>query len=102
MSVPALAAIVLGVVLYNQSRPTKKVVREAQTGMMPGGHALTRPTGPSQMWVDRPQNTVLRDDTVKGGLVEDIDAYIRSTYKKEAECHPGVQLVAGGLSEIAT
>lgn len=46
------------------------------------------------MWVDRPINTVLRNDA-QANSTTGIDRYIRQTYMKEAASHPGVRLVAG-------
>ena len=46
------------------------------------------------MWVDRPQNTVLRNDA-QGNNPYEIDAYLREIYMREAAVHPGVRLVAG-------
>ena len=93
MSLPALAAIALGVTMLS-STPAKKAAKTAHKGQTPGGHHLTRPTGPSQMWVDRPINTVLRNDA-QANSTTGIDRYIRQTYMKEAASHPGVRLVAG-------
>ena len=94
MNLPLLAAIALGATMLTSKNPAKAVVRQSQKGMTPGGHALTRPTGPSQMWVDRPENTVLRNDA-KGRTPVQIDRYLRQTYATEAAMHPGVRLVAG-------
>jgi len=93
MNVPMLAAGALLVMILSQS-PAKKAVKSAHSGQTPGGHYLTRPTGPSQMWVDRPVNTVLRND-VQADDPTGIDRYIRQTYMTEAASHPGVRLVAG-------
>ena len=50
---------------------------------------------PSQMWVDRPMNTILRNDLIGGDNPHAIDEYLRKTYASEAATHPGVRLVAG-------
>lgn len=90
-----LAALALGVTMLSNARtPAKKAVKSALNGQIPGGHSLTRPTGPSQMWVDRPINTALRNDA-KGNNPTEIDRYLRQTYMTEAAAHPGVRLVAG-------
>ena len=47
------------------------------------------------MWIDRPINTVLRNDA-HGDSAIDVDRYIRSMYAYEASTHPGVALVAAG------
>ena len=95
MSVPMLATAALGLtMLISASKPANRAVRSAHSGQTPGGHSMDRPTGPSQMWVDRPINTVLRNDA-RGGNFEAINAYIRDTYATEAASHPGVRLVAG-------
>lgn len=96
MSLPALAAAALVVTMLAQSKKKspKQVVKTAHRGQTPGGHYLTRPTNPSQMWVDRPQNTTLRNDA-QGQDPHAIDAYLREIYSREATCHPGVRLVAG-------
>jgi hypothetical protein len=88
-----LAAIALGVTMLS-STSAKKAVKTAHSGQTPGGHHLTRPMGPSQMWVDRPINTVLRNDAQADNPAK-IDSYIRQTYMTEAASHPGVRLVAG-------
>lgn len=93
MSLPTLAAVALAATVLMQP-PAKKAARSALGGQTPGGHSLTRPTGPSQMWVDRPINTVLRNDA-KGSNTDQIDRHIRQTYMTEASMHPGVRLVAG-------
>ena len=95
MSLPAIALVALGAVMLNtHSKPAVQATKQAQRGMTPGGHHLTRPTGPSQMWVDKPQNTGLRNDA-KGRNPTEIDHYMRKTYMTEAATHPGVRLVAG-------
>ena len=93
MSLPTLALIALVATMLSSS-PAKKAVQTAHSRQTPGGHHLTRPTGPSRIWVDRPINTVLRNDA-QGETPEQIDRYIRSTYATEATAHPGVRLVAG-------
>lgn len=50
---------------------------------------------PSNMWVDTPQNTALRNDRVDGAQsTREIDEHVRETYKREAASHPGVHLAA--------
>lgn len=93
MSLPTVALIALVVTMLSNSQ-TKRIVKEAHMGQTPGGHSQDRPTGPSQMWIDRPVNTVLRNDA-KGDSPSDIDRYLRTTYMTEAASHPGVRLVAG-------
>ena len=87
---PLLALIALGLVVMSSGSPSKKLVEE----QVPGGHSLTRPTGPSQMWVDRAVNTVLRNDA-KGETPAEIDRYLKRTYASEVDCHPGVTMLAG-------
>ena len=95
MSLPTLAAVALVGTMLSQSKKTpKQVVKSSLKGQTLGGHALTRPTMPSQIWVDRPQNTVLRNDAV-GNDPHEVDAYLRQIYYREAALHPGVRLVAG-------
>ena len=47
-----------------------------------------------QIQVDRPVNTVLRDDSVGGPTLKDAYEYTKSQYLREAKEHPGVKLVA--------
>lgn len=49
------------------------------------------------MWIDRPINTVLRNDA-RSDNPDGIDQYLRSTYAAEAATHPGVRLVAGKIA----
>ena len=94
MTLVTIAAIALiGTMLMNQKSP-KKIAQQTFNSQVPGGHSLTRPTQPSQMWVDRPHNTILRNDA-QSDNVHGIDAYLRGTYTREAAVHPGVRLVAG-------
>lgn len=92
MSLPTLAAVALVATMLSQSQKAKCAATvKSQT---PGGHHTDRPTGPSQMHVDPPQRTALRNDAV-GETPAEIDAYLRGTYAREACSHPGVQSVAG-------
>ena len=96
MSLLTLAAIALVATLLSQTNktPTQVVKTGLQGQSKQGGHPLKRPTGPSQMWVDRPINTSLRNDA-QGQTPEQIEAYLQRTYASEASVHPGVRLVAG-------
>ena len=91
MSLPSLALIALVATALNSQTPAKRAVKTAPSGQTPGGQPVGRP---SQMWVDRPINTVLRNDA-KGDNPAAIDSYIRTPYMTEASTHPGVRLVAG-------
>ena len=93
MSLPQLAAAALGLTMLASTKSTKQKVKQAHNGQTPGGHYLTRPTGPSLMWVDKAENTTLRNDA-QGDTPTEIDAYLRDTYLREAAQHPGVRLVA--------
>lgn len=93
MNVPMLAAIALAVTVLMSASPAKRASKTLKS-QTPGGHSLTRPTLPSQMWIDKAANTVLRNDK-QGNNTSDIDAYMRRTYATEAAMHPGVRLMAG-------
>ena len=93
---PWIAAGALAAMMLYTS---KKVLPD----QLPGGHHLTRPTLPSQMWVDKSENTVLRNDSecckftkecCSGRDFRQIDNYMKQTYQAEAATHPGVRLVA--------
>lgn len=90
-----LALLALAATVLNSSSKTATTLalQNSQQQKL-GGHTLTRPTGPTQMWVDRPQNTTLRNDAKCCDSVDEIDRYLRKTYATEAATHPGVRLVA--------
>lgn len=89
-----VAMALVGFVAYNTfKKPNKRVVHTSLSGMKPGGSLPHRPT---QMWIDRPMNTLRRDDA-HSSTFEGIDAYLRSVYADEAQSHPGVRLVAAAI-----
>ena len=93
MSLPTLAAVALAALVLSQSA-AKFAAKSSLPGQTPGGHAIERPTRPSQMWIDKPVNTALRNDAIGRNSTE-IDNYLRQQYMREAAAHPGVHLVAG-------
>lgn len=99
MNLPTLSAIALVATMLSQSKKTPAQV--VQSGLKsqstPGGHPLNRPTGPSQLWVDKPVNTTLRNDAgaIRNDTTAGIASYLKETYMREARTHPGVRLVAG-------
>ena len=66
-----LALLALAATVLNSSSKTATTLalQNSQQQKL-GGHTLTRPTGPTQMWVDRPQNTTLRNDAKCCGSVD--------------------------------
>ena len=50
--------------------------------------------GYRQIFLDAPRNTLYRDDTQGGANLKGIYQYTQSQFRKEADCHPGVQLVS--------
>ena len=93
MDAPTIATLlVVGVALTSMMSP-KQLGKKLTSEQTPGGHAQTRPTGPTQMHVDTPINTVGRNDAV-GTTPEEVDHHMKQTYAKEAQVHPGVGLVA--------
>jgi hypothetical protein len=97
--VPIVAgALLIYATAVNVSAPAKTAARTLSK-QTPGGN-----TRQSQLWIDRPINTLMRDDTVRcetddAGVETcvtqgQIDNYIRQTYMTEAAQHPGVRLVA--------
>ena len=49
--------------------------------------------GYRQIYLDAPRNTLYRDDTQGGANLKGIYQYTQSQFRKEADCHPGVQLM---------
>ena len=91
MAVPAIALAALVATSLRGKTPRTLAAENSKT-QVPGGHYTNRPTVPSRMWIDRPINTILRNDAV-GDTPAQIDAYLRQTYTQEAATHPGVRLV---------
>ena len=91
-AVTIAATILVGAVAYQYMKPeSKRLASQNARQQTPGGQS----TGlPSRMWIDRPVNTVLRNDA-QYDEPHRIDAYLKSTYATEAAQHPGVRLVAG-------
>lgn len=97
--VPIVAGALLIYAAVSASAPAKTAARTLSK-QTPGGNT----SRPSQLWIDRPINTLMRDDTVRcetddAGVETcvtqgQIDNYIRQTYMTEAAQHPGVRLVA--------
>ena len=86
-AVPAAATLLLATLALNN--PATKLAHKNKNQQKPTTSL------PSNIWVDKPQNTALRDDRLEG--VRDtrgIDTYLRETYAREAAGHPGVRLAA--------
>ena len=97
MNVPLVAlAALMGSMLWT-TKSAKSLAAQNVAQQTPGGHAMTRPTMASQMWVDTAVNTALRNDAV-GSHPNDVDAYLRNIYRMEAASHPGVRLIAHTVS----
>ena len=92
MNVPSMTATAAAVVIaYHWMRPTtpKEVV---QSSLMPCQAKYCN--GPTQIWVDSPMHTLLRDDTLGGASLKGAQRYVHNQYVREAEEHPGVHLVS--------
>lgn len=93
MALPQIAAIVvLALSGYHLFKPASVKATEAAVGTCQGTHC-------SQIYVDRPVNTLMRDDrtTMTASLQNQLEATYRkskNTYAAEASEHPGVHLVA--------
>mgnify|MGYP004388941413 CR=1 FL=1 len=98
MNVPFLTASALGAfLLYEMNRGMTP--REAATSALTPGPmmgACTEKYCPPNylIHVDKPVNTVLRDDTLGGATLSGAYQYVKSQYLKEAREAPGVRLVA--------
>ena len=103
MNLPMVAATLLGLtmLLSNDGIPYAKARVHMET-QEPGGHYLDKPTETAQMIVDRPLNTLLKDQSMGAGLslpVKNATLKVpymktKSDYYQEAMHHPGVRLVA--------
>ena len=51
-------------------------------------------SGYRQIFLDAPRNTLYRDDSLGGPTFKGIYNYTQRQFSKEANCHPGVQLVS--------
>ena len=94
MNVPSLTATAAAAfILFEMARaPTAKEVARSSAV---GNKCNSSECPPLfQIQVDRPQNTVLRDDTKGGSTLKGAFQHVKSTYLKEAHEHPGVRAVA--------
>lgn len=95
MNVPTLAALmVAGAVAMHMMPYKSKIQCETHVSQQtPGGTQDQYPTMASQIWVDKAQNTALRNDTVDTPYPDAIDKHVKATYAVECAMHPGVRLV---------
>ena len=93
MNVPILAAAALGgTYLYQQNKAPTADQLTAES--LETCSSRRCPPKFFPIHVDRPMNTVLRDDTLGGDSLQGAYRYVKQQYAKEARESPGVNLVA--------
>ena len=93
MNVPILAAAALGGTYVYQKNKTPTADQLTATSLETCSSRRCPPQF-YQIHVDRPVNTVLRDDTGGGGTLRGTYQYVNRQYATEARESPGVKLVA--------
>jgi hypothetical protein len=93
MNVPLLTASALGLFTLYEMKRGSTATELASSAQMPCNERWCPPDYYT-IHVDKPVETVLRNDTLGGGTLRGTYQYVKQQYLKEAMEHPGVNLVA--------
>lgn len=102
MSMPMMAVgLAAAAVIYGYPTPAKTLASQS------AGTCQSRYCGPTQMFVDNPKNTLLKDQSLETGLGKPsklpwlVEVYqkLESDYTREQARSPGVNLVAHYVSK---
>ena len=99
MNVPLLVGgIALAATLGMGTQSLLAGIQQPATLGSPPSSNMLCPTTSTMIQVDKPVNTILRDDTGGGATsLEQVYRRVNAQYEAEAKAHPGVNLVAHAI-----